>query len=72
MTPSVEQTFREADRVARQLGDMKHSIYEVRVHGGISESDRLDALDGFITHAYEMLAGLRKKIEHARKEAGHE
>lgn len=68
MKPCVEKTFKKADEVARLLGDLKYGIYELKIHGGISEADRLDILDGFVTQAYEMLAGLREVIEQARKE----
>ena len=46
-----EQAFREADKVARQLGDMKHGLYEVKSHGGISEENRLEAIRGHMAEA---------------------
>lgn len=62
MRQKTEEAFKEADHVARLLGDMKHGIYEVRSHGGLDEKIKLETLMGFRTKAEDLLKILGDKI----------
>lgn len=68
MRVKSEDAFREADRASRLLGDMKHGVYEVKVHGGIGEEEKLIALLKFVEAVFQIAEKLRGKILVALKE----
>ncbi len=60
-----EQAFRAADKAARLLGDMKHGLYEVKSHGGISEEQRLNAIKGFMVNARGLVDNVDNLVDKA-------
>ena len=65
MKTLTEEAFKEANLAARLLGDMKHGIYELKTHGGISETERVEALLGFCNQAEDIINNMRRKAEEA-------
>lgn len=60
-----EQAFREADKAARLLGDMKHGLHEVKTWGGVSEMARLKTIKKFMSTARELVDGVDKAVDKA-------
>jgi len=65
MNHLTEKAFREADMVARQLGQLKYGINEVKIKGGIDEKTKLEALLGFKSEAENILQGLSDSVAEA-------
>ena len=72
MIHSVEKAFRDVDQTARLLGDMKHSVYALKIKGGISEVDRIRFLAGFLDEAEGYIDLARKQLEIAYEELTNE
>lgn len=62
---TTEKAFRDCVNGARLLSDLKKGIYDVKVAGGVSELDRLEALLGFMMQADDILKKMCDSIGEA-------